>query len=273
MARMRCIAVDWSGAEQDKGQLAGIWVAEAEAGTLVRLRNGLTRDEAINMLKREIKLGEAVAIGLDFAFSFPQWYLERSLAVSARALWKLTGCEGERWLRCDTWPFWGRKGSEYQKCPKNLKYALQFRQTEMNLKGKTPKSVFKLVGEGQVGTGTIRGLPKLVCLQDAGAPIWPFDTPQPSIPTVIEIYPRLFYKGVENNWSVASRDARKRYLENNYNHLERNWRDMMIGDPNAFDAGVSALYMNRCAAGLLRLQQAARPPESLEGQIWYQPLP
>ena len=68
---MRYIAVDWSGSKDERGQLTGIWLAEAESGSLVRLRNGLTRKEAIAMLVKEIASGDAVIIGLDFAFSFP----------------------------------------------------------------------------------------------------------------------------------------------------------------------------------------------------------
>lgn len=45
MENVRCVAVDWSGSEYESDQVAHIWVAEAVENNLLRLRNGLTRDE------------------------------------------------------------------------------------------------------------------------------------------------------------------------------------------------------------------------------------
>ena len=89
MAIMSCIAVDWSGAKTAKTQRDTIWLAVAEEGAIVDLTNGRTRDKIINMLVDKIRKREAVAIGLDFAFSFPQWYLECRELPTVRDLWKL----------------------------------------------------------------------------------------------------------------------------------------------------------------------------------------
>ena len=129
--------------------------------------------------------------------------------------------------------------------------------------------MFKIAGSGHVGTGTIRGIPELARLRKAGARIWPFDAPQSGRSLVVEIYPRWFYgNAVTNNWTVAGRDSRRDYLEQKYCFLKRHWKDTMIGSPDAFDAGVSALVMSDNSKELLALQQATDRQSLLEGKIW-----
>ena len=220
------------------------------------------------MLMQEIREGSPVVIGLDFAFSFPQWYLESRHLDNARELWNLARQRGEAWLKGGTCPFWGRPGT-FQKCPDILQSCRQFRQTEEREGFSRPQSVFKIAGSGHVGTGTIRGIPELAHLRKAGARIWPFDAPQPGRSLVVEIYPRWFYRNaVTSNWSVAGRDSRKNYLEQNYCFLKRHWKDTMIGSPDAFDAGVSALVMSDHSGQFYRLQQAVGQQSMLEGEIW-----
>ncbi len=269
MERVRCIAVDWSGAIDRGYQRKHIWLAEAEAGGLIRLENRQIRDDVVATLVNEIQPGGPVAIGLDFAFSFPQWYLQRRNRQNVRALWDLAAEEGEQWLAGDTWPFWGRPG-RFRTHPENLTMDLRFRETDAEQMGRgQPKSVFQVNGGGAVGTGTIRGIPALARLQDAGATIWPFDAPERGRSNVIEIYPRLFYgREVTTKDSAEGRDSRQRYLALHYALLERRWRDSMVGSGDAFDAGVSALVMNANSGDLQRLQQAAEPRRLLEGEIW-----
>ena len=253
---------------QEKTQLETIYVAEAEGNNLVRLMNGLTRPEAITMLVQEIEAGGPIVIGLDFAFSFPQWYLEYRNLGNVCELWNLAQEEGEEWLDGGTWPFWGRPG-QYRRRPANLQPCLRFRQTECDHAPPQPQSVFKIAGTGHVGTGTIRGLPELARLHAARAAIWPFDDLQPSSPMVVEIYPRWFYgNNVTNNWTVEGRNSRRNCLERHYAYLDRHWLDTMIGSPDAFDAGVSALVMSAHAVQFHRLPEAGQPPRSLEGAIW-----
>lgn len=273
MGMMSCIAVDWSGAKTAKTQRDTIWLAAAEEGAIVDLTNGHTRDKIIDMLVDKIRKREAAAIGLDFAFSFPQWYLECRELPTVRELWKLARTNGEKWLVGDTWPFWGER-SPYQPLPGNLCHLLQFRQTDRDHLDARPKSVFQISGVGHVGTGTIRGLPALACLQEAGAVIWPFDAAEQGTPIVVEIYPRLFYgNDVTKSQSQRSLNSRRDFLEGNYNHLEQCWKDLMIESPDAFDAGVSALHMSLCVEYLRGLEQETQPPTSLEGRIWYHPIP
>ena len=270
MESVKCIAVDWSGEKYEKGQLEGIWLAVAESNSLIRLKNGLTRDEVIAMLVEEIKSAGPLFIGLDFAFSFPQWFLDCHQLQSVNDLWQLAANKGEIWLTGETWPFWGKDNTKYQKCPEELEDHLQFRQTDEDHRSSNIKSVFQISGgAGTVGTGTIRGLPKLSRLQEAGAAIWPFDVPNPDGPNVIELYPRLFYRrAVTNNMSVSGRNSRQSYLDKRYPRLEGYWRDVMIGSDDAFDAGISALAMSAYAKDLQKLKPATQSPKILEGEIW-----
>ena len=273
MGNVRCIAVDWSGAEAEPDQLAHVWVAVAAAGHLMRLRNGLTRDEVINLLATEIVAGGPLVIGLDFAFSFPQWYLTRHNLNGAHELWDLAAIQGDDWLSGETWPFWGKDKSSFQKRPKTLVPKLEFRQTDLERKigSRKPKSVFQINGAGSVGAQTIRGLPGLTRLRRAGAAVWPFDVPDPDRPIVIELYPRVLYGRVNNSGGVTGRNSRRQYLERHYPNLVEHWTDIMIGSGDAFDAGVSALVMSANVGNLQGLQQAVVLQRLLEGEIWAPP--
>ena len=226
----------------------------------------MTRDEVTAWLEKEIGSGGPLVIGIDFAFSFPKWYLTRCNLASPRELWCLAANKEDEWLNDKPFPFWGGKGHGK---PKKLTPDLAFRQTDKDRLDGNPKSVFQVSGIGTVGTGTIRGMPALARLQKAGAAIWPFDVPEPGRPCVIEIYPRLFYGHVVvNNNSVNGRDSRKDFLETRYPDLERHWRDAMIGSGDAFDAGVSALFMSAHAGELRRLPRPTQSRKLLEGEIW-----
>ena len=260
---MRCIALDWSGASDKAAQKRTIWLAEAINGQLVRLENGRTRGEVVMLLVEEIQTYKDIVVGLDFAFSFPEWYLRMYGLVSVRALWGLAGKEGETWLNGDTWPFWGRPG-RYSSRPLDLEPHCRFRQTEAALKvqGLQPKSVFQVNGAGAVGTGSIRGLPWLVNLQDVGATIWPFDTPKH--PMVVEIWPRLLTEDVVKSSPLA----RAEYLGRRYPELNTQCVRAMEKSEDAFDAGVSALVMAAHAENFLSMSQATEPTKSLEGETW-----
>jgi hypothetical protein len=177
---VRILAVDWSGARSGEGR--SIWLAEARSGELVRLEPGWTRRSVVDHLLDEAARDPELVVGLDFAFSLPEWFLRERGAMSARAGWALVAGEGERWLREVEPPFWNRDRDAA------LRGRDALRRTEREVGGQ-PKSVFQLVGNGQVGPGSIRGMPFLLELAEAFA-IWPFDRPR--LPLVVEIYPRLF---------------------------------------------------------------------------------
>ena len=268
MEGVRYMAVDWSGDAQRWRQRKVIRLAVVEAGRLVRLEGGRTRDETIDLLVGEIQSGTPTFIGFDFAFSFPQWYLRWRHLGCVGDLWHLAAREQEVWLNGQTWPFWGRPGP--CRCrPGNLGENRRLRQTDEGRENSNPKSVFQVYGGGAVGTGTIRGLPALTRLQKAGAAIWPFDDAQPSGATVIEIYPRLFYgRAVKTGNSVNGRNSRWAYLEREYAQVERHWRDDMSESGDAFDAGVSALVMSANGRNLHGLRKATDRRTLQEGEIW-----
>lgn len=268
MAGVRYMAVDWSGNMRPAPQRQAIRLAVVEAGRLVRLEGGRTRDELIDLLVGEIKSEGPAFIGFDFAFSFPQWWLHRHQLNIARDFWHLATKVGEGWLNGHKWPFWGRPGP-YEDRPDDLWEDRRLRQTDLGRANGYPKSVFQVYGGGAVGTGTIRGLPALVRLRDAGAAIWPFDEPQPGGTTVIEIYPRLFYgPAVETGKTPQAKETRRAYLGQYYSGVEQQWRDKMIESGDAFDAGVSALVMSANGSNLRDLRQATDPRTLSEGEIW-----
>lgn len=268
MGNISCIAVDWSGNKRDGDQKRKIWVAEARGGRLVDLQDGRTRLEVVRYLLERIGSRDLLVIGIDFAFSFPQWYLEDNDLQSAPALWARAADHGEDWLGGNEWPFWGGRRNVYQNLPEGLTVDRQFRETDWFHGG---ESVFHIDGPANVGTGTVRGLPHLAKMRCAGAAIWPFDAAVAGRPVVVEIYPRAFYGNrARTNTSDAAAESRRMYLDRVYPcpALEEERRNDMIHSGDAFDAGVSALVMSAHVGDLQRLRQATERPVSVEGEIW-----
>lgn len=252
----RTIAVDWSGAIS--GARDTIWYAEVENGDLVRLENGRSREQVVQLLIGESKRDPRLAVGLDFAFGFPEWF-SSSLASSFEEVWRLCGMQGERWLADCATPFWGRPGVS------KPQLKAHFRSTEAEIArrfGGQPKSVFQIGGAGAVGTGSIRGMPHLLTLREAGFAVWPFDPPK--LPVVVEIYPRLL------TGPVVKSDERSRteYLERVYPDLGQGVRRLAASTEDAFDAAVSAMAMWAQAGELAKLERV-EGPAVVEGQIWF----
>lgn len=112
-----------------------------------------------------------------------------------------------------------------------------------------------------MGTGSIRGMPYLRYLRDAGFSIWPFDPP--GWPAVIEIYPRALTGPV----TKSDRTSRAAYLDrwDMPGLLRRRAED----SEDAFDAAISALVMSRHSQEFADPLLAATDPDvRLEGSIW-----
>src|SRR5689334_15407390 len=136
---MRAIAVDWSGAAH--GARSHICLAEARApGELVRLECGRDRDELCRHLL-SLRPDDLV-IGLDFAFSFPGWYLAQLGCPSAPELWAYVSGMAESWLAACEPPFWGRPGHPRP----SLRQSMLRRTDEMvpRTSGIAPKSIFQI---------------------------------------------------------------------------------------------------------------------------------
>jgi hypothetical protein len=256
--RRRVIAVDWSGART--GVRKHLWLAEADCpGRLVCLEPLPARDVLVQAL---LSRTEVVAIGLDFAFSFPVWFL-RSIGVgSAPELWARVAECGEAWLRACEPPFWGRPGR-----PRSVLAGAGWRRAELavpRLRGIGPKSVFQVGGAGAVGTGSLRGMPLLDVLHGSGATIWPFVAGRGG-PLVVEIYPRLLTGGVRKSDPAA----RANLLFERYPQLDVEHAHEATRSEDAFDAAVSALVMVEHLDDLLGLPAEHDPELRLEGRIWH----
>jgi hypothetical protein len=250
--RLRVLAIDWSGRRVRAER--HIWLAEARENSLVRLEPGRSREEIAEHLLELAQGDSPMVVGLDFAFSFPQWFLSKHVIASAPELWSwLALGEANRILAaCDS-PFWGRPG---RKKPQLQEH---FRVTD---RGSAAKSVFQIGGAGAVGTGSLRGMCVLDRLVRGGISVWPM-MPQGTA-TLIEIYPRVL-TGPVNKSSPARRLA---YLEQGYPHVRGEILERAASSEDAFDAAVSALVMSQHRPALASLPVVQDEQIKVEGWIW-----
>jgi hypothetical protein len=267
---MRVIAIDWSGAES--GAARRIWLAEAQDGSLVRLERGRTREQVAEFLLREGRRTPSLVVGLDFAFGFPAWFAAERAVADGPALWALAEREGDAWLRGCEPPFWGRPGK--RRTVHDADRA--FRRTERQaprVAGIAPKSVFQVGGAGAVGTGSVRGMPLLARLHEAGWRVWPFTEGSCPVgaaaPTAIEIYPRLLTGAVNK----SSFSQRAEYLRHRFPRLAAEPGVVASSSEDAFDAAVSALVMAEHVEALAALTCARDAIERIEGAIWWPRVP
>jgi len=216
------IAVDWSGARPPKG----IWIAVVRGGELVESRAVLTREEAIAHVRR---CAPPVIAGFDFSFGVPAWFARAHGCTSIDDVWALATRAGERWL-APTPPFWRARCT--------LAPEQRFRICEARYP--SAKSIFQLVGNGQVGAGSVRGMPLIAQLRAGGTAIWPFDPPGDR--TAFEIYPSALRTLVPDAGPFQNEHER--------------------------DAVCSALVMWRHREQVAALRAATDPTTRLEGDIW-----
>ena len=257
---MLVVAVDWSGHATTAGQRRHIWIGVAGGGKLVALEDGRDRHEVVDYLIGVSRGDANLVVGLDFAFSFPAWFLREQALPNVAFLWDLVAEKGEQWLRACQPPFWGRPGTRR---PLLVEHFRVTESTFVPVAGIAPKSVFQVGGAGAVGAGSIRGMPFLRRLRDAGFSIWPFDAVQRC--TVVEMYPRAFTGAVVKSDPVV----RKGYLAGWA--MPDRLRRRAEQSEDAFDAAISALVMSRHLDALSRLQASADPVTLLEGSIWVPP--
>jgi hypothetical protein len=254
----RVLAIDWSG-DLKRGRRR-IWLCEVVDGEVRRLEDGRSRDEIAEHLIAEAERDPLFVVGLDFAFSFPAQFLRKRAHRHVASVWAEAERLGERWLQHCPFPFWGKPG----KRKPALGLAL-YRETELDAAWESraqPMSVFQIGGAGAVGVGSIRGMPVLSRLRDAGFSIWPFDAP--ALPLVVEIWPRLFMGSLLKSRS----DARRRYLAQHLPSVGGAARHDAEASDDAFDALVSAMVMDEHRGDLARLARTTDPRTVLEGEIW-----
>lgn len=251
----RIIAIDWSGART--GAQRKIWIAEVRHGNLVFLERGKDRDEVASWLIEEAARGEQLIVGMDFAFSFPAWFLDEHGCHTASEMWCLVAEKAEGWLKDCDYPFWGRPGKK-----RLVEEAKRLRQTEV---GKEAKSIFQISGAGAVGTGSLRGMPVLDRLHREGFAVWPFTPLRPNASVVLEIYPRTWSPRVKKSLP----HERKKWLDQpQYQRLDSQMRLRAAFTEDSFDAAISALAMDAKRESLRQLAPAQDPVLVREGMIW-----
>ncbi len=221
------VAVDWSGARSPAAQRTGICVA-ISCGNDVDATAGRTRVETIELVEQ---LAAPVVVGFDFSFGFPEWFAREHRCATIADMWALAEREGETWLRPAP-PFWR------DRC--DVPAERRFRACELDLV--PAKSIFQLVGNGQVGAGSVRGMPFLARLRAHGFAIWPFDPAGER--TALEIYPSRLRRLVRSNAEQHYRSAHER------------------------DAVCSARVMWDSRASFANLTAATDRTTRIEGAVW-----
>ena len=306
----RVVAVDWSGDRSDAGQRrkiwAAVWTAEPTSpkrdmghpagrveGGRVTLQCGRTRDELCEWLIAMARETPRMVVGFDFCFSYPAWFVLEVGAKSAPEFWEIVREEGEHWLahECDDARFWGRKGSgrdgkrPQEFCGERLHRMLRATDIDCKIvavipeaeraervKGITPKSVFQIGGSGSVGTASLRGMPVLKRLREAGFAVWPFDRValDDGRPMLVEMYSRL-NTGPVHKSNAGARAAyllKKRRQDAAYAALPRSVMEKARGSEDAFDALVSCMVMVARRAEFARLGEPKDPGYKVEGWTW-----
>jgi hypothetical protein len=141
------------------------------------------------------------------------------------------------------------------------------------MKGITPKSPFQIGGSGSVGTGSLRAMPFLLRLREAGFRTWPFEDAALGVkakPLLVEMYTRLMTGPVAKSNVVA----RKAYLLSRkkndalYAGISRGVMKKAEGSEDAFDALVSTMEMVRHREEFPRLRATKDVELRLEGITW-----
>ena len=259
-APSRVLAVDWSGALA--GSQRRIWLCEVNAQGVARLEDGRTRAALVAHVCDEAARDRRLVAGFDFAFSFPGWFVAAQ-GGDAEAVWRAARGLGEEWLAAHAAPFWGRAGRA-----RRDPVLEHFRRTEREVGaqvGIRPKSTFQVAGAGSVGTGSVRGMPYLLALRDAGFVVWPFDAVRADAPLAVEIWPRLCYG---EPVVKARMEARRDWLVRHAPDLSPAHRAAAERSDDAFDALAAGLAMWAARTTFALLPPARDPQEAQEGRIW-----
>jgi hypothetical protein len=234
----RYIIVDWSASNRPRVGKDSVWVCMLDAAGRIRTENPSTRGKAEAMirgaLRQFVAAGERVLAGFDFPYGYPAG-LAAALGLTGPpwlATWRYLAAQvqddGEtnasnrfhvaaRINAClDRQVFWGRPSSQpfgdlsarrdrvgYRLEGENTGLA-EWREVEaiLRARGHHPHSVWKLFGNGSVGSQALTGIPVVSRLRHApglaaASAVWPFEVSAPALPAghgaVIhaEIWPSL----------------------------------------------------------------------------------
>jgi hypothetical protein len=299
----RVVAVDWSGRVDAAGQRrhiwAGVWTGCADSSNdgVVTLEAGRTREELFSWLVEMARETPRMVVGIDCCFSFPAWFLAEHECRTVFDFWKnVADGQGERWLarECEDVMrderFWGKPHKRPEQfCGEGLHRSMRMTDVENKItpkmvmddperaakvKGITPKSPFQIGGSGSVGTGSLRAMPFLLRLREAGFRVWPFEGSglggKRPRPLLVEMYTRLLTGAV----AKSNPSARKAYLaakrkgDAAYAGLSRGVMAKAMGSEDAFDALVCCMEMVRWRGEFAGLRETRDEVLWLEGITW-----
>jgi hypothetical protein len=236
-------------------------------------------------------------VGIDCCFSFPAWFLAEHGCATVFDFWRhVADGQGERWLAREGAEvarderFWGAPHKRPEQfCGAGL--ARSMRRTDMEnkitpkmlegdperaakVKGITPKSPFQIGGSGSVGTGSLRAMPFLLGMREAGFRVWPFEASavgaKRAAPLLVEMYTRLLTGAVKKSNEGARRTylAAKRRGDAAYAGLPRAVMAKALGSEDAFDALVCCMEMVRWRGEFAGLKATRDEVLRLEGITW-----
>ena len=290
----RVVAVDWSGDRSNAGQRrkiwAGVWTKNSGGpvdGGRVTLEGGRTRAEVGEWLIALARETPRMVAGLDFCFSFPAWFVRGEMGCAdGPAFWELVaGGLSEQWLTRGNPDrrFWGKHPKPEEFCGDGLHRMLRATDIDCKLvaripeaeraervRGIAPKSVFQIGGAGSVGTASLRGMPVLKRLREAGFAVWPFDRAGLDRPMVVEMYTRLNTGPVRKSNAEARAEylRKKRREDAAYAALPRGVIAKACNSEDAFDALVSCMAMAARRGGFATLGMPLDPEYKVEGWTW-----
>jgi len=297
----RVVAIDWSGRVDAAGQRrhiwAGVWTASPNDKSKFTLEAGRTREELIAWLIDLAQETPRMVVSVDCCFSFPAWFLAEHGCRTVFDFWRhVAAGHGERWLarECNEVArderFWGKPHKRpAQFCGEGLPKSMRLTDMENKItpkllagdperaakvKGITPKSPFQIGGSGSVGTGSLRAMPFLLSLWEAGFRVWPFESPslvarRPQ-PLLVEMYTRLLTGAVAKSNEAARRAylTAKRKSDTAYMELGRGVLAKAYASEDAFDALVSVAEMVRWRGEFAGLKPTKDEVLQLEGITW-----
>ncbi len=291
----------WTASSSSRGGAAAPGSAStggASSPGRVTLEGGRSREELIAWLIELARETPRMVVGVDCCFSFPAWFLAEHGCRTVVEFWRhVAAGHGERWLgrECDDARFWGVTGAlRTGKRPEEFSGAnvrRMMRETDYENKiaqrveggdkeraakmfGITPKSPFQIGGSGSVGTGSLRAMPFLLRLTEAGFRVWPFDAARldgdKPEPLMVEIYTRLLTGPVaKSNQAARTEYLRLRRRQDAlYAGLSRRVLEKARGSEDAFDALVCCLEMARWRGEFAGLRATEEVVLRLEGITW-----
>lgn len=289
--------MDWSGDKgpsQRKKIWAGVWTASTGR---ITLESGRTRDELATWLIELASETPRMVVGVDCCFSFPAWFLQEHNCTTVFDFWRYVAAgQGERWLARECKEvarderFWGAPHKRpAQFCGEGLARSMRWTDLDNKItpklltgdperaakvKGITPKSPFQIGGSGSVGTGSLRAMPFLLRLREAGFRVWPFENSalgaKRPAPLLVEMYTRLLTGAVAKSNETARRTylTAKRKSDSAYANLSRSVLTKAYASEDAFDALVCVMEMMQVREEFLNLRATRDPLLRLEGITW-----